>query len=458
MHKVAGLYIEYIPLSKIKKWPRNPKLHSPELVNSINDFGFVAPGIIDERTLCLVEGHGRAEKLAELQLEGHPIPSNIQVNEDGEWCMPIVRGNHFQDDKSLERYLLSANLLTAAGGWDLPKLEEMLRDVTPYGSIELPEINIELAEPEEIELNEEENEEVTEEITNYDQAPFEIGSVLALKEEVYFYPGDDEFKDQCIKEYDSSKGFVTGANDLGIPNLRPDKLVQKLPEPLMTWGDRFNTPDDGKSWYLFNYGAVPIKELPNERCIFSFFAHDEDINAFWKAPAYRTGQLIRAFKVSMVIVPDFSLWQHFPKVLKQGSIYRAHWMGRYFQEAGLNLIPRLEFFDEESKPFSMAGVPVGAPVLATQFHTTMDDDSIVRHQKNLELAINLLQPKELLVYVSEKGKRVVEGANLSCQVVMLETAKKARKVNKHKETDPVLLDLRKRPKRDEFGTPTKEEE
>ena len=60
--------IEYVPLDQLKKAPRNPKAHSDDIKTSIGRFGYVEPIVVDERTGCIVAGHGRREALLALGL------------------------------------------------------------------------------------------------------------------------------------------------------------------------------------------------------------------------------------------------------------------------------------------------------------------------------------------------------------------------------------------------------
>ena len=124
------LFIEYIPLSDLKKWPRNPKLHSDELEDSITEFGFGDPMMIEENTGQSVAGHGRLEKLQKMQSENLPKPKNIrEIGTD--WTVPVVRGVEFDTPEDAERFLLTHNFLPAAGGWDETELEEILKEGTP---------------------------------------------------------------------------------------------------------------------------------------------------------------------------------------------------------------------------------------------------------------------------------------------------------------------------------------
>ena len=120
---------EYVALTDIQRWPRNPKLHDEAgLDASIERFGFTAPCIVDETSGKLVAGHGRGEALQRRFVAGHPPPKNIVVAESG-WMVPVVRGVSFQNDLEAESYLLADNRLTEVGGWDSTALEAILRSI-----------------------------------------------------------------------------------------------------------------------------------------------------------------------------------------------------------------------------------------------------------------------------------------------------------------------------------------
>ena len=127
------------------------------------------------------------------------------------------------------------------------------------------------------------------------------------------------------------------------------------------------------------------------------------------------------------------------------SLYRAAWLGRYFQEAGLEVIPRIEFFQEKSQLWSLMGIPYDAPIVATQFQTEFDEENVPAIERNLRDALNLIRAKHLLVYAGKKGRAMIEKFDLPCDLTVLKTSSEVRKKEiREKETDPHLLELRKR--------------
>ncbi len=105
---MSEAHIEYVPLTEVQRWPRNPKQHA---------FGFVDPLIIDENSGKLVAGHGRLEALAKLKQEGKPRPTRIRES-NGEWLVPVLRGVGFKEAKEAEAYLIADNQTVMLGGWD----------------------------------------------------------------------------------------------------------------------------------------------------------------------------------------------------------------------------------------------------------------------------------------------------------------------------------------------------
>lgn len=490
---MSDLTIQYVPLHELRKLERNPKLHSPDIEKSYERFGYVDPVIIDEGSGKLVAGHGRVERLEIMQDEGKTPPERIKVSSEGAWLVPVIRGVAFDSQDQAEEYGVTSNALVIAGGFDEDELDALIEeaDIDPIGiriqaeltaagvirgvedDMQYPDDDVagDVVRPEpdnrvispsendnaELASSDESGDDSVDEPKEkklddqqvYDQLPFELQGVFELSEEAYWLPEDDDFADKCLGSITkTSHAWVDlpGANSVGIPNLRPDRLVQSLPENFTTWGDRQSTPDDGSSWYFYNYGACPHRGLPFERSIFSFFTHDQHIETWWATPAYRVGQILVA-GVKNIVVPDFSLWDFAPTAAHIWSIYRAAWLGRYFQEAGLNVIPRIEFFQEKSQHFTLMGIPYGAPIVATQFQTDYDesDDNVKAIEENLFGALKLVDAKHLLVYAGKKGRAMVEKFDLPCDMTVLKTSSEFRKKEaRKKETNPHLLELRNR--------------
>src|SRR5262245_15538617 len=126
--------IVLLPLSEIKRWPRNPKKHKDsEIEASFSRFGMTQPLLRDEKTGRLVAGHGRLEKLLDLKERGANPPERVKVDKKGEWLIPVITGVSFSSEKEAEAYLLADNRISEVGGWEEEELFRMLHDQVGEG-------------------------------------------------------------------------------------------------------------------------------------------------------------------------------------------------------------------------------------------------------------------------------------------------------------------------------------
>ena len=147
--KINDKEITYIPIKYLIPYENNARTHSDEqidkLKNSLKEFGFINPVIIDENNMILV-GHGRVMAGKEL----------------GIFEVPCIRINHLSEDKK-RAYILADNKLSDMAGWDLEllniELESIELDMSLFGFDELELVEIE----EDIEIIEDEVPEVPEE-------------------------------------------------------------------------------------------------------------------------------------------------------------------------------------------------------------------------------------------------------------------------------------------------------
>ena len=124
---MAERYLEAVPLDDLKLDPRNPKGHDLDLLaSSVGRFGYVEPVVIDERTGKLAAGHGRVIELRALFLEGKDPPEGVEVDAEGRWLVPAVRGWASKNSKEAAAYLVASNRTSEAGGWDNQLLAEMM--------------------------------------------------------------------------------------------------------------------------------------------------------------------------------------------------------------------------------------------------------------------------------------------------------------------------------------------
>lgn len=122
---------EMIDINALTPYENNARTHSPDQLemigNSIREFGFINPVIIDENNMILV-GHGRVM-----------AAKNIGIKQ-----VPFRRVTNLTEDQK-KAYIIADNKLSDLGGWDdellLAELESIELDMSKFGfDIEIDDI------------------------------------------------------------------------------------------------------------------------------------------------------------------------------------------------------------------------------------------------------------------------------------------------------------------------------
>ncbi len=157
--KSNEIYIKYIPLTTVKKWhwDRNPKQHDlDKIIQSIQENGFRDPpaydGALNSGRGGIVEGNGRVEALSKMYELGMAPPKYIAVDEDSQWCVPILFGADSESAQFAERYGIDHNNLTitnfspteVARVWDGDLYKELLRSLQVKDSLPVSVSEIDL--------------------------------------------------------------------------------------------------------------------------------------------------------------------------------------------------------------------------------------------------------------------------------------------------------------------------
>lgn len=208
-----------------------------------------------------------------------------------------------------------------------------------------------------------------------------------------------------------------GKNFFEVPDLREDMMVQDFPTNIQTWAGKDVTPDDGKKWFFYNYGLGGATGLPLDRTILAFNTHDDKFENWWETPAYYAAKLISG-GLRNAVAPDFSFYHTMPRYVHLQGVYRSQWIARFLQEAGVRIIPRVQFDDAKSLEFNMLGIPKNPPYLTCSVQNFGTEDLDKKEDeaqvtKLLQACVDKLEPtRGLIVYGGNPGKRVLENLNL----------------------------------------------
>lgn len=120
--------IEYWPLAKIKPYPNNPRLNAEAatfVANSIRDFGFRSPIVVDKDGV-VIAGHTRLKAAKKLGLKDAPVIVASDLSDDQ------VKALRLADNKTAEM-----------AEWDLDLLEQ---EISEIAEIDMSDFGFELGE------------------------------------------------------------------------------------------------------------------------------------------------------------------------------------------------------------------------------------------------------------------------------------------------------------------------
>lgn len=214
-------------------------------------------------------------------------------------------------------------------------------------------------------------------------------------------------------EFDKHMGAKwPSSNYWGIPDLRPDMLLDELPDKLQTWGGQDATPDDGESHYIWNAGLAASKGLPWDRAIAAFFTYDTKFDSWMDQPSFQVARVMHN-GMTRAIVPDTSFWLDDPRFVHLAAAYNAQWVGRFMQECGMKVIPRFMWTDLESIKYGALGIPKKPPIAAVCIQAISKKEAEQQMTpEGLRLYVKDIQPDALIVYGGGTAKEVVEKAVL----------------------------------------------
>lgn len=125
-----------------------------------------------------------------------------------------------------------------------------------------------------------------------------------------------------------------------------------------------------------------------------FFLDDYKFESVWNSP---NKCLSRIQKIGRALTPDFSLYLDYPVALQIYNVYRNRWLGRYWQENGIAVIPTVSWGDESTYDFCFRGIPKNNAVAISTVGTRNADVKELFIKGFMEM-LKQLKPKTLIVY------------------------------------------------------------
>jgi hypothetical protein len=179
--------------------------------------------------------------------------------------------------------------------------------------------------------------------------------------------------------------------DWGIPSLLPAMLATVVPTTTYAGG-----PVADPEHTVFVWRSATLSKAHG--CTVCFYRWDSVFESLWKHPHRYIERFVK-YGVGALVECDFSLWVDDPIDAQVFNVFRARHLAVLWQEAGLKVIPSLNWSDERSYAFAFQGVPRDAFVVATECRTAGSTDSDRRaFLTGLAEGIQQVQPQHVIIY------------------------------------------------------------
>ena len=177
-----------------------------------------------------------------------------------------------------------------------------------------------------------------------------------------------------IRDYENlNRAIFEGVGEYDIPAIEPDS-----PEV--------------DNWIGFNFAKTC--DEPEIHGI-HFFIDDYQFVRVWKDPDRYTNML---GKFQAVCTPDFSTYTDFPRAVQIYNHYRKHWLGAYWPEAGIRVIPTISWSDRDSYEWCFTGEPEGYTVAVSSVGTQGSRETRQLFMDGYREMMARLQPSRIVMY------------------------------------------------------------
>lgn len=365
---------EVDPIS-LKPHPKNAKVHTDKQIDRIvksmeNTGGSIQPIVCDEDFVILA-GHGRW----------------LAHKKRGDVVCPVVIKSGLSDNQK-KKFLLADNQTNAMTGNDFDAVARLLTELAE-DSVEIADIGFSEKELDRF-LNFTEEEEVKDEL---EDAGEESYGMRELKESLNLHADD------CV-------------GTLQLPALLANEPPDVATE-YVVWMNRHRTlPLGAGQQYYHLFGRESTRGMNPADTLISFYIDDYRFERVYSKLKENTQRFLNA-GVSGLVMPDFSRATGAPIAFNLWNAYRSFYCALYWQMAGLQVIPNLVAWDEDSIESCSLAIPANYPVVSCQIQTMgrtmrfsgggMQGWDADTYRSIFGAQLDIIKPETLLVYGGEPG-------------------------------------------------------
>lgn len=323
-----NISIENISIDKLKPYENNPRNNDnavDAVAQSIKEFGFKVPIVVDENNV-IITGHTRYKASKKLGLTK----------------VPCIRADDLTDEQ-VKAFRLADNKVSELATWDENKL-----------NIELEDINLDMSE-------------FGFELPNMESEPLEL----------------DDNEDGSY--YGDERERTFDAYNLGLVD--DDSLTN----------DFWQMPTIKKTDFIpndligFNYAKTSERKDVGVH----FYVDDYQFERVWNKPQDYTSIL---FDYDCILTPDFSLYMDMPMPMKIWNTYRSRFIGAYYQNEGITVIPTISWAEPATYEFCFKGIEKGGVVSISTIGVKQDSDALKVWRDGVTEMIRQIEPQTILIY------------------------------------------------------------
>jgi hypothetical protein len=371
--KQEPLKIELVAAESLVPFKSNSKIHPQEQIEeierSMQEFGWTNPILIDPAKKEIIAGHGRLMAARSLLAKG---VSELRNLPDLNFvpCVALVGLTAAQK----RAYVIADNKLAENGKWDWTVLKSELIDLRDSGfDISLTGFNA-----------------------------FEL-------DELFEGPADIEDVSSELEGAKALKPYMVFPSDLpyGMPPLRAD-MCAEIPPNLKCFAGQQVTPDDGETMWLWLWRSDSLRGLPRDRHMIGFYVDDYRFDCLYDETAKYVAKILN-LGTRVCIAPNYSMFaEGVPEMLSMFNAFKARYVSRYMQEAGIAVIPDINWGNVSSYQYAWLGIPKGVPAVSVQLQNTASADEFKRACSGLRAALDAIEPRSLLVYGSRPAQKIID--------------------------------------------------
>lgn len=131
-----------------------------------------------------------------------------------------------------------------------------------------------------------------------------------------------------------------------------------------------------------------------------FYIDDYQFERIWNTP---DKYMDRMAMYDCALTPDFSLYLDMPIAMQIWNVYRSRLIGQMMQDAGITVIPTLQWSDKRSFDFCFDGIEPGGVVSVSTIGVKRDKDALGIWYAGMDEAIERLNPSHVVCYGGDIG-------------------------------------------------------